>query len=93
MSHTRVKTTYSIEGKYGSTDTVELYCHHNHSNDITVFYDNNKQTVDMVFGQWDTGNDLYDAMERLMFPFKEVWNGELKDNVEYYRDSDLTYKD
>jgi hypothetical protein len=38
----------------------------------------------MSFGALETGNDLWDAMERLWFPFKNEWNGELKDDVEYY---------
>lgn len=82
MSHTKVKTTYSIEGVYGSTDQVELYCDHNHSNDFVTFYDENGRSPNMIFGQWEPGNDLWDAMLRLMEPFKA--NGELKDKVEYY---------
>ena len=84
MSHTRVRTTYSLEGPYGSTETVELYCHHNHSGDVTTFYDKDGGATEMQFWSWDTGNDLWDAMERLIFPFKDEWGGELKDNVEYY---------
>lgn len=46
MSHTRVKTTYSVEGAYGSTETVSLYCHHNHCSDYTSFYDEDgKSTI------------------------------------------------
>lgn len=86
MSHTRVKTTYSIEGAYGSTDTVELYCHHNHSADYTAFYDKEGSPVQMIFNEWKSGDDLYDAMERLMWPFNgNVWGeGGLKDKVEFY---------
>ncbi len=84
MSHTRVKTTYGVEGAWGSTETKELYCHHNHSCDTTSFYDADGSSTAMVFQSWDKENDLYDAMERLLFPFKEEWGGELKDNVEYY---------
>lgn len=84
MSHTRVKTTYSLEGPYGSTETVELYCHHNHSCDVTTFYDKDGCVTEMQFWSWDKGNDLWDAMERLIFPFKDEWGGELKDDVEYY---------
>lgn len=86
MSHTRVKTTYSVEGAWGSIDTESLYCHHNHSNDTTVFYNSNGSIQDMCFGEWERGNDLWDAMERLWMPFKDKWNGDLKDNVEYYID-------
>jgi len=84
MSHTRVKTTYSIEGAYGSTEIVELYCHHNHSSDFVTFYWENGEVVNMVFQEWESGNDLWDAMNRLWFPFKNEWGKELKDNVEYY---------
>ena len=38
----------------------------------------------MCFGEWESGNDLWDAMNRLWFPFKDKWFGELKDGVEYY---------
>jgi len=84
MSHTGVKTTYDEQGYYGSTEVVELYCHHNHSCDCTTYYDKNGDVVSMSFCSWSTGNDLWDAMQRLWFPFKEEWNKELKDNVEYY---------
>lgn len=84
MSHTRVKTTYSTEGAYGSTEEHTLYCHHNHSCDVVVFYDDKGEVHDMVFESWETGNSLWDAMNRLWFPFKEKWNGELKEKVEYY---------
>ena len=84
MSHTRVRTTYSVEGNYGSTETKTLYCHHNHGNDSTVFYDEDGSITEMCFDEWERGNDLWDAMNRLWFPFKEKWHGELKDGVEYY---------
>lgn len=85
MSKTRVKTTYSVEGAYASTDTVELYCLHNHSSDYTTFYWNDGNVVNMVFSEWETGNDLWDAMNRLWYPFKGEWgNSELKDGVEFY---------
>ncbi len=84
MSHTRVKIVYSEQGSYGSTDKVELYCHHNHSCDITTFHYKDGDLVSMCFGDWDSSNDLWDAMNRLMFPFKDKWGTELKDGVEYY---------
>jgi len=84
MSHTRVKTTYSIMGAYASTEIVELYCHHNHACDVTEFYHKDGSTVTMSFMDWESGNDLWDAMQRLWFPFKDEWGKELKDKVEYY---------
>ena len=88
MSHTRVKTTYSVEGIYASTETKTLYCHHNHSSDYTTFFDdeNETDTTIMCFGEWETGNDLWDAMNRLWFPYKGDWGcSELKDGVEFYQ--------
>lgn len=77
MSYTRVKTTYSVMGAFGSTDTEELYCIHNHGCDAVTFYDNNGAVTSMDFNEWD-------AMNRLWYPFKEEWGGELKQGVEYF---------
>ena len=84
MSHTKVKTTYSVMGSYGSTEKKELYCHHNHSCDCTTFYNKDGSVTSMAFEDWESGNDLWDAMQRLWSPFKDEWNGELLDGVEYY---------
>lgn len=84
MGHTRVKTTYDVMGAYGSTETEELYCHHNHSCDTVTFYDRNGEVESMYFSEWSSGNDLWDAMNRLWYPYKYEWGGELKDGVEYY---------
>lgn len=85
MSHTRVKTTYSVEGAYGSTENRTLYCDHNHSSDYVRFYDEDGSTTEMCFGEWESGNDLWDAMNRLWFPYKGEWGrSELKDGVEHY---------
>jgi len=84
MSHTRVKTTYSVEGAYGATEKAELYCHHNHSCDVVIYYNKDGSVADMSFAEWVTGDDLWDAMHRLWFPFKGEWGKELKDGVEYY---------
>jgi hypothetical protein len=67
MSHTRVKTTYSVEGAYGSTDTEELYCHHNHSADYTVFYnkDGSRKLIDKekfkINGNCSVDSDMHRA--------------------------------
>ena len=84
MSHTRVKTTYRVPGSYGYTEKKELYCHHNHGNDTTTFYDKYGDVQGMVFEQWIYDDDLWDAMYRLMYPYKGAWGEELKDGVEYY---------
>ena len=40
----------------------------------------------LCFGEWETGNDLWDAMNRLWFPYKGDWGcSELKDGVEFYQ--------
>ncbi len=84
MSGIRVKTTYEVMGMYGSTDTETLYCYHNMSCDCVTFYNSKGDVQDMAFHEWSSGKDLWDAMQRLWFPFKDKWNGELLDGVEYY---------
>ena len=84
MSHTRVKTTYSLQGSFAGTDKVELYCHHNHTCDTTTFYNSDGTVAEMIFSEWVSGDDLWDAMNRLMFPFQDKWGGTLKGGVEYY---------
>jgi len=89
MSHLRVKTTYAVMGNYGSTNYEELFCHHNLTADIVSFYNKDGTTVDMVFSEWEIGNDLWDAMQRLYYPYKEEWGGILKDKVSFYKKSEL----
>jgi hypothetical protein len=84
MSHTRVKTTYEIEGPYASTEIKTLYCHHNHSCDCVTYYDEDGIVMDMNFCDWSKGNDLWDAMNKLWYPFEDAWNGQLKEGVGYY---------
>jgi hypothetical protein len=88
MSHTRVKTRYAEQGAYASTDYMTLYCDHNQSCDITTFYDEKGGVVSMCFGSWESGNDLWDAMNRLWFPFKDKWGDELLDGVSYWDKED-----
>jgi len=38
----------------------------------------------MIFHEWNSGNDLWDAMLLLAEPYKEGWSGELKEGVSYY---------
>ena len=83
MSHTKVKTTYKTEGAYGGNDTNTLYCHHNHSTDITTYYDSYGDVAKMIFDDWVPDDGLFEAMHRLWHPYKDVWGGELKDGVEY----------
>jgi len=88
MSHTRVKTKYAEEGAYASTEYRTLYCHFNHSCDCVTFYDEKGRVESMNFCSWESGNDLWDAMNRLWFPFKEEWGKELLDGVEYWSKED-----
>lgn len=88
MSHLRVKTTYSSQGAYESTETKTLYCHHNLSADTITFYDEKGDVMHMSFHEWIPGEDLWDAMTTLRFPFSDEWGGELKEGVEYYRSID-----
>ena len=84
MSHTRVKTTYSKTGAYGSTETKELYCDHSHGCDCVTYYNKDGSVTAMAFEECEKGNDLWDAMQRLYYPFEHEWGGQLKPNVEYY---------
>jgi len=91
MSKTCVKTKYNVQGANGKTKT--LYCKHNHSSDYVTFYDQDGvpfynedcDTQIMCFHDWETGNDLWNAMNRLWFPYKDEWGiSDLKDGVELY---------
>lgn len=90
MSHTRVKAQYEVEGSYGSTETYTLYCHHNHSADFTIFYDEDGDIELMQFQSWSIeGKNKLDAMQKLLSPYKDQWGGELKDGVEYYSSKEI----
>jgi hypothetical protein len=83
MSHIYAKTKYKEEvPAYGSCYEEEhtLIVHHNHSCDITSFYDEKGNCV-LSYG-YTVDNNIFDAMNRLTFPFKKEWNGELLDDVE-----------
>lgn len=84
MGKVRVKTTYAQMGAFGSTDTKTLYCIHNSVSDTITFYDESGDVPSMAFHEWESGNDLLDAMIRLFDPFIEGWHGELKPNVEFF---------
>ena len=71
-------------GSYGATDKKELYCHHNLSGDCVTFYEKDGSVASMAFEEWENDNDLWDAMNRLWYPFKGEWGRELKEGVEYY---------
>lgn len=83
MSHIRVTTTYSIQGPFGSTEKRSIYCDHNLSSDTITFKDEDGSISKMIFEEWEKGNDLWDAVQRLIDPFENDC-GKLKDKVEYY---------
>ncbi len=85
MSHIRVKTNYGVMGIYGGIEKKTLYCHHNLSCDCTTFYNEDGSIPSMVFEMEISGNNLWDAMNRLMFCFKgDGTKNELIDGVEFY---------
>lgn len=92
MSHTRVKTTYECQGFYTGTEICTIYCHHNHSSDSVVFYNEDGEVEDMVFDEWSKGKDKWDAMIKLWSPFKGKWGDELLEGVEYWYPSELEVK-
>ena len=84
MSHTRVKTTYmeAVGPGYGEERT--LYCHHNHSCDITTFYEQDGEVAYMVFEDENYGGRTkWDAVMLLDNPHVSRWGGELKPGVEH----------
>jgi len=86
MSHTFVKAKYMELGAYGSEEWHTLYCHHNHSCDIVSFY-NEKGECILSFGDTEHPN-IFEVMDKLNFPFKDAWNGELLDGVQYLNEED-----
>jgi hypothetical protein len=83
MAHQYFKTKYKEEVHYGAGCYEEehtLYVHHNESCDIVSFYDDKGNCV---LSFTDTlRNNIFDAIQRLNFPYKEEWFGELLDDVE-----------
>lgn len=87
MSHTRVKTKYQEQvDRYLEERT--LYCHHNHSADIVSFYGQDGYTIKLCFDD-TTENNLWDAINRLIFPYKDKWGDELLEDVEYYNEGEI----
>jgi hypothetical protein len=86
MSHLRVKTTFHVQGTYGSTDKKTLYCHLNKSCDITTFYD---EDGTYLFSFEDTeDNNLFEAMKRLASPQKEARSSDLEEGIEHMNEED-----
>jgi hypothetical protein len=84
MSHTRVKIKYEEEGPYGSTTEETLYCHHNHTCDIVLFYYGDGEHL--VGINEFSSNNLWTAMEKLMYYHKhegevEYWDEEDRNKI------------
>lgn len=86
MSHTRVKSKYMEIGAYGQTEWHTLYCHINHSADITSFYDEKGECI-LSFGDTDHPNIL-DVMNILVSPHKDRYGDKLDDGIEYLNEED-----
>jgi len=80
MSHIRVKTTYNVEGSYGSVEKRILYADHNNSCDVVNYYTENGEFLFSVEDTMD--NNLLDAINRLFAPNKSN-SRELSLDVEY----------
>jgi len=89
MAHQWFKTKYKTYAYHGAGCYEEehtLYVHHNESCDLVLFYDEKGECI-LAFE--DTlKNNIFDAMNRLNFPYKEEWFGELLDDVENLNDED-----
>jgi hypothetical protein len=89
MAHQWFKTKYKEYAYYGAGCYEEehtLYVHINESCDITSFYN---EKGECVLSYEDTlDNNIFDAMNKLVFPYKKGWFGELLDDVENLDDKD-----
>jgi len=89
MAHQYFKTKYKEEVPCGASCIEEehtIYVHHNESCDIVSFLDENG---DYILSYQDTvHNNIFDAMNRLSFPYQKEWFGELLDGVEYLTEED-----
>jgi hypothetical protein len=73
-------------GAYGHEEWHTLYCHINHSCDITSFYDEKGECI-LSFGDTEHPN-IFDVMNRLVSPKKETFGDELEDGIEYWNETD-----
>lgn len=81
MSHVNIKTTYNIEGDYGTTETKTLFCDHNNCADYVTFYDDKGDWLLTVPDTID--NNLLDAINRLYAYYDKNASNNLKENIEY----------
>lgn len=83
MSHLYLKTDY--EETFVYTEKKTLYCHHNLSSDVSVFYDDEDgvKISRMEFMDNDF-NCKYEAFKRLMSPYKDESMADYKDGVEWW---------
>ena len=82
MSQTKVKTIYNTIGERKEVEQNALYCLHDHAEGTMTYYNNKYEVLVMHFE--GNGNGLWDAVNRLRSPFKEHWDGELREGVERF---------
>jgi hypothetical protein len=88
MSHYRLKTTYEVEGAYGSREKKILYAHINNVCDITSFYD---EDGTYMFSVEDTEkNNLFHAIERLLYAWNEDGR-ELREGVQHLKPEEFKF--
>jgi hypothetical protein len=85
MSHIRLKTKYTTEGPWGTTEEHTVYAHHNLSCDYVTFFDEKGEYILCVPDTID--NNLLDAINRLYASSTETKNNTSED-VEYMDASD-----
>lgn len=82
MGQSIYKTTYCVEGLYNSVETRDLYCIHARTTNDIIFVDRENKVVGMFFSVFQSGNDLLDAVDRLLYPYDDEYPDKLKEGVE-----------
>lgn len=87
MSHLYLKTSFEQQADaWGGTEILDMYVDHNFTSDFTTFYNSDGSVVQMIFQDWSSGKDKWDAVLKLAQPFTGEWqNSPLKEGVEYSR--------
>jgi len=87
MSHLYLKSKYSTEGSYGSTEEKVIYCHHNNNSDYVIFYDEDGEILLIVC---DTiKNNILDVINKLYSPIDDSGDKQaLKEGIERMTSND-----
>ena len=93
MKHTKVKTTYEKIDADGNIKIHTLYCHHYHSKDTLIFFEEDVEAPTIGLKEYNSGKDKWSAVQKLWQPFRDKESEELLDGVEYYYESPLITKD